>query len=120
MPLEEEVRLEKYFTSKGYEIIDPEDLSFYEQINYYYNATHIASIRGSGLFNTIFCQEDANIFILDTAQPYEFAYYDICKLSTQNVYEIPFTLRFKKFMQDSLFSVNNITGILDSHYADMI
>jgi len=120
MLLEEETRLEKYFRSRGYEIIDPEDLSFYEQINYYYNATHVAAIRGSGLFNTIFCQPNANIFILDTAQSYEFAYLEICKLGTNNVYEIPFTLRFKKFMQDSLFSVNNIIGILDSHYSEMV
>ena len=120
MLLEEEIRLEKYFKSKGYEIIDPENLSFYEQINYYYNATHIAAIRGSGLFNTIFCQPNANIFILDTAQSYEFAYLEICKLGTNNVYEIPFTLRFKKFMQDNLFSVDNILGILNSHYSEVV
>lgn len=117
---EEEEKLEQFFIDKGYTVIDPETMSFYDQINYYYNATHIATIRGSGLLNTLFCQPETNVFILDTCQPYEFEYKKICQLYTDNVYEVPFNMKFKKFMPQSLFSIDNIIGIIESHYSEII
>jgi hypothetical protein len=118
--LEQEKELEDFFKNNGYVIIDPEDFSFYDQIQYYYNATHIAAIRGSGLVNTIFSQDEVSIFIIDTTQAYEYDYKTICSLNSTNVYEIPFDMKLKKFMDDSLFNIKNITSIIDSHYKEKI
>lgn len=118
--LEEENKLENYFTKKGYTVIDPAKLSFFEQINYCYNATHIAAIRGSSLLNTVFCKEDTSIFILDTKQQYDFPYEFICKTYAKNIFEIPFTSKIKRLSPQSLFTIDNIIGILETHYSDMV
>jgi hypothetical protein len=117
---EEEELLEDYFRKNTYAIIDPEELTFFEQINLYYNATHVAAMRGAGLLNTLFCDPDAHIFILDTNQDYIFPYREICSIFDHNVYEIPFRLELKKYMQRELFCTRNILGILKTHYADKI
>lgn len=118
--LENEIMLEKFFIDKGYTVLDLEDYDFYQQINFCYNATHIAAIRGSSLLNTIFCKEDTNIFILDISQAYDFHYKEICEIYANGVYEIPFIKKHKQFASDALFSIENIIGILDSHYGRII
>lgn len=117
---EDEIKLENFFAGLGYTIIDPEDFSFYDQINHFYNATHIATIRGSGLLNTLFCQPNTNVFILDVTKNYEFQYYQICSLYTNNVYEIPVKGEYKKFTTPDLYNVNNLIGILFTHYMDRL
>ena len=48
-------KLEEYFRSLGYEVVNTEDFSsFKEQIEYFYQAKVIASITGSGLTNAAF------------------------------------------------------------------
>jgi hypothetical protein len=117
---EEELLLEDYFIKKGYTIINPENLTFFEQINYYYNATHIVSQRGAALLNTLFCDPGTNIFILDLNVDYNFPYREICDIFDHNAYEIPFKSELKKYMATELFSVKNILGIINSHYSDKI
>lgn len=120
MPIQEEEKLENFFIKQGYTIIDPSACSFYAQMNYCYNATHIAAIRGSSLLNTIFCDEDTNIFILDPSQAYDFPYEFICNTYAKNVFEIPFTSKIKRLYSQSLFTIDNIIGILETHYSDRI
>lgn len=117
---EEQERLENYFIQNGYTVVDPEKLSFFEQIQYYYNATHVASMRGSALLNTLFCDEGTKIFILDTNVSYTFPYKEICSIYNHEVYEIPFELKLKKYMPSELFCVKNILGILKTHYSDKV
>ncbi len=117
---EDEDRLEQYFISKGYYIVDPADMKFFEQINHYYNATHIASVRGSGLVNTIFCKNDAKVFILDVTNEYDFEYKEIVKVATEYVYEIPVKRKDIKKYSKEVFSVENIIAIIDNHYLDKI
>lgn len=117
---EEQARLEKYFIQNGYTALDPEGLSFFEQINYYYNATHVVTMRGSALLNTIFSDAGTKIFILDTNAIYTFPYREICELFDHKVYEIPFKLELKKYMTSELFCVNNVLGILKTHYSDVV
>jgi hypothetical protein len=86
---EEEELLESFFVSKGYTIVIPEDLSFSEQINLCSNATHIASIIGSGLLNSIFAKDSSKIFIININNIDRFDYDNICGISTKNIYHIP-------------------------------
>jgi hypothetical protein len=120
VPKVNEEKLEQFFISNGYTVIDPEKISFYDQINYYYNATHVASIRGSGLMNTLFCDPGTNIFILDNSKYYEFEYKQICEINSKNVYEIPFDLKLKTIMPEELFNTYNIIGILYTHYKGIV
>lgn len=120
MTLEEEDRLEQFFVDKGYVIIDPAELTFFQQINYYYNAKHVASVRGSGLVNTIFCEPETNIFILDVSNQYDFEYASICRISTNNVYEIPVKCKSIRKHSDFIFSVENVLAVLENHYGDRL
>ncbi len=117
---EDQERLEQYFINNGYTALDPEGLTFFEQLNYYYNATHVVAMRGSALLNTIFCDPGTKIFILDTNYIYSFPYREICEIFDHEVYEIPFELKLKKYMTSELFSVKNILGILKTHYSDRV
>lgn len=50
-----EIALEDFFKSRGYQIVTAEDLSLIEQIKMYSSATHVAGIISSGFCNIIFC-----------------------------------------------------------------
>lgn len=110
--------LENFFESKGYKIIDPYNMSFFEQINAYYNATHIASVRGSGLVNTIFCQENTHVFIINVNNAYNFEYKTVAEIGSNFVYEIPAKRKNIENLPNEFFSVSNIIGILENHYGE--
>lgn len=116
----DEDRLENYFISKNYTVIDPADMTFINQINHYYNATHVVSVRGSGLVNTIFCKQNAKVFILDVTNEYDFEYKEIVRVATEYVYEIPVKRNEIKRYSKQIFSVENIIALIDNHYLDKI
>ena len=59
-----EGRLAEYFYSKGYEIIQPEKLSFDEQLNILSNCNDFASTIGSISHNIIFLKENSNAVLI--------------------------------------------------------
>ena len=60
--IDNEVEVEKFFKSNGFEIVYPEDFkSLKEQINYFYSVKTLASISGGGALNLIFMQEGCNV-----------------------------------------------------------
>lgn len=117
---QDENKLETYFMHQGYVIIDPAAMTFFEQINHYHNATHIVSVRGSGLVNTIFCQDFTKVFILDLSQSYDFPYKEIPNISTDYVYEIPAKRKNIRHLSKEFFSVDNVIAIIDNHYGELI
>ena len=59
-----EDKLEKYFVSKGYDIIYPETLSLDEQLNILINAKSFASTVGSCSHNTLFLRDDTEVILI--------------------------------------------------------
>ena len=55
--------IEKYFQSIGYAIVEPEKLSFSQQVKLFGNAKVIVGSSGAALANLIFAPKDAKIFI---------------------------------------------------------
>ncbi|MBQ3395735.1 MAG: glycosyltransferase family 61 protein [Synergistaceae bacterium] len=62
-----EDKLEKYFSSKGYEIIHPEKLSLDEQLNLLVNCESFASTVGSCSHNMIFLRDDTEVILIPRA-----------------------------------------------------
>lgn len=63
---ENQDKIEDFFRSLGYEIVHNEDIGLFNQINRYYNASHIASINGTGCYNAIFSDPDTKMFMINT------------------------------------------------------
>ena len=59
-----EDKLERYFASKGYEIIYPEKLSLDEQLNLLINCESFASTIGSSSHNIIFLRDDTEVILI--------------------------------------------------------
>ena len=61
---EDEVK--KYLISIGFKIIKPQNLSFKDQINIFYNAKCVISLQGAGLANAVFCRPGTKIIEIKT------------------------------------------------------
>lgn len=81
--------IEGFFSSLGYKIVYPDHMSLRRQVNLFYNATHIASINGTGCYNTIFSNYQSKIFIINTDSRYKWLYEDAAKTATNDVYDFP-------------------------------
>lgn len=53
-----EVELRAFLSLQGYEYVNPGDMSLNDQVNLFYNATHIVAAHGAALTNVIFCRPD--------------------------------------------------------------
>ena len=63
-----EERLDKYFASKGYEIItEPEDSGLDEELNVLVNCESFASTIGSCSHNMLFCRDNTEIILIPRA-----------------------------------------------------
>jgi hypothetical protein len=63
--LKNEHILEDYMISLGYEVVYNEGMSLEEQAELYESASHIVTINGTGAYNSIFCNLDAKIVLLN-------------------------------------------------------
>jgi hypothetical protein len=57
--------LEEYMISIGYEVVYNEGMSLEEQAELYESASHIVTINGTGAYNSIFCNLDTKIVLLN-------------------------------------------------------
>lgn len=60
-PLLNEPEIEEYASSKGFRIVHPETLSFRQQIETFFSASHIVGPSGSGMLNSLFASPPARI-----------------------------------------------------------
>lgn len=82
--------LEKFFIKLGYKVIDNENYNLFEQINNYYNATHVASIDGTGCYNAIFCKPGTIVAILNTNNRFYWFFNRLIKhVATKYVFRFP-------------------------------
>jgi capsular polysaccharide biosynthesis protein len=66
--IDDENKLEEYFKSIGFEIVDPINFdTLKEQINYFYDVKILVSMTGSGLTNSIFMQKEQTVVELVTS-----------------------------------------------------
>lgn len=78
--IEDEIKFEQYFAKLGYNILNLEKMTLQNQIDTFYNAEEIVSISGSGLTNTVVCQEGTKILEINT-KPEEYSYKTWAKIS---------------------------------------
>lgn len=65
--IDDEVAIENFFKSKGFEIVCPEDFnSLEDQINFMYETKTLASITGAGFANEIFMQPGGTVIEITT------------------------------------------------------
>ena len=69
--------------------MDPGELSLFEQIGLYSNATHIASMKGTGLANMVFAKPDTHIIMINPNRDYRFWYHVIGRVISNRFYEVP-------------------------------
>jgi hypothetical protein len=73
--LSDEKELEDFFAQNGYEIVNPGNYSFEEQVDMFSSASHVAGITGAGFINTIFCKPGTKVIIINTSNQYTFPHY---------------------------------------------
>lgn len=61
--------LEKYLVGEGYVVVEPEKLSFLQQVNLFANAKVIIGATGAALANILFAPKNAKIYILISKHP---------------------------------------------------
>lgn len=64
--------VESLFRDAGFQIVQPEQLSFEEQVRLFHGARVVVGAGGAGLTNLIFCQPNAHIFSLVSDQMRDF------------------------------------------------
>lgn len=109
---EEDVeKMESFFEEQGYTIVNPADYSFIDQISLFNNASHIASVKGTGLANMIFASNDCHITIINPNAKYHFWYDQIGYMISTRCYEVPVMQCDFNTVVDSkngIFSMENI------------
>jgi len=67
--------LTEYMRSKGFEIINQEEMSFTDQISYITEAECVVSLVGSSFINVMFCNKECSIFTIHTDKSQDFNLY---------------------------------------------
>lgn len=71
-----EYLIENFFVKNGYTSVTLEGMSFMDQMNLFYNATHVASLSGSGLVNMVACDENTTITEIRAIVEFGYCYHD--------------------------------------------
>jgi hypothetical protein len=70
----EEHILVDYFISQGYNKVVLTNYDYIDQLNIIFNATHIAGLTGSGLFNTFLCKPGTKVIEINVSGGYYWSY----------------------------------------------
>jgi hypothetical protein len=81
---EEEPVIIEYFKSRGYTIVDNSALGLWEQIEMYANASSIAGISGSNIFNGIWSRPGTNIYEIHTTPFWSYTFLNYNSALGQN------------------------------------
>ena len=58
------IELENLLVSRGYKIVEPEKLTFLQQVQLFRNAKNILAPTGAGLSNAVFCRPGTQVIVL--------------------------------------------------------
>lgn len=62
----DEPKIIKYFLDKGYKIVNLDKLGLLEQFEIFYNASHVAGIKGTNIFNAFWCEPNTEVIQIST------------------------------------------------------
>lgn len=65
-------KIVKAFMKSGFDIVDPEGLSFKDQVNLFSSASHIASTKSSNSVHSLYLDPDVKFIIVSPGDDYEF------------------------------------------------
>jgi mannose-6-phosphate isomerase-like protein (cupin superfamily) len=77
----QEAEIQNLFEKNGYTIIHAEDYTLFEQIKMFSSAKEIASISGTGLFNTFWCDKNTKVFEILSSVGYKYHYKEFAEYS---------------------------------------
>lgn len=80
------ILLTKFFTQKGYVVIDPMEHSLHDQINIIHNATHIVSMAGSNSAHSIYAKQEAVFVMLNLSETYGFGHDELIEQACNHGY----------------------------------
>jgi hypothetical protein len=90
-----------YLSKIGFEMIDPGQLNFIEQVNYFKNAEYIVSAHGAALSNIIWCKNTVKILELNGNQDVRWHFAKIA-----NTLKLNYTLLLGKTIDSIYFETN--------------
>lgn len=76
-----EVYIQELFKNNGYTVVHAEDYSLFQQIQLFSSAKEIASISGTGLFNTFWCDNQTKVFEVLAVPGYHYHYKEFAEYS---------------------------------------
>lgn len=84
LEIHDELFVENFFRSKGYEIVSMESMELVDQVDLMLSCTHIATLAGAGSLNALFLDDDGLIIYLAPNSGYSFHHEDIIDSITKN------------------------------------
>jgi len=87
--LKDELMIEDFFKSIGYEIVFPENMSFTDQVILYSRASHIAGLKSSGFCNMIFSKPGTKVISINLDNDFRCWYDDLADYFNIEYTEIP-------------------------------
>ncbi len=113
---ENNTKVENLFSSLGYAIVHPHEMSFFEQVELFFNATHIAGFKGTGFSNVAFCKPETRVFIMNLNNQYRHFYPAIARSVVNHVFEFP----TQDNNLDRFFSFDDIKLEIETNYLSWI
>lgn len=102
-----DVEIENFFINNNFEIIDPADFSFFEQIKLFASAKIIVGIAGAGMTNTIFTNQASKIVYLVPPSMPNLFFYQLASIFQQDYYEYRgLSINKEENMFSSLFRID--------------
>jgi hypothetical protein len=104
-------RIEEAFEANGYEMVHLEGMGYFDQLNLFRNATHVAGLSGTGLCQTLVCGPNTFLTQIFATKLYGFSYKFIPKSIGFKIQSLTFT---------NVKQLDKIKEIVDKHcaYAD--
>lgn len=104
--IDDEQLLENFYFNQGFEILDMESLSVYEQISVASESRVIAGLAGAAFVNTLVCNKESDILLLHISDGYVFEHELNSLGSGANTYHVPYIDR--KSVTKKIFTINKI------------
>ncbi|XGA79223.1 glycosyltransferase family 61 protein [Halomonas sp. CH40] len=99
--------VESYLVSKGFEVVDPGELVFSEQIKLFSASNVVVGIAGAAMTNTVFMEEKAKILHLVPSSMPNLFFYQLASICKNNYYEFRGEASSKKVsMFSKSFEIN--------------
>jgi hypothetical protein len=110
----DELQLEKFFIENGYTSCDLDGLGFFDQVNIFFNASHIAVPHGTASYNAVFAKETAKILLINNWSDYDWFYTNMLSEFNKNYAEFP-----KRMFNNEKIPVDQIIDAIIESGADI-